>query len=251
MRSNYVKTENVTRFLGAFSNLEDRGASEACLMILDGEPGLGKSAFVSWWASQTGSVYLRSKKEWTPQWMMEELLQSIGVKNPAHAFKRKFSQAIEQLSHMAIQAERESSQFAIVIDECDHIASSGRMLETLRDISDLTEVPMIFVGMGKVRANFARFPQVARRISQHVEFARASERDIKALADGLCEVAIAPDLLDLLLNRSGGFFSEIVEGLSQIERFAQLNRVEATLEALQGQTLFNDRRTNKPIQVSI
>ncbi len=43
MKSAFVQTTNVRRYLQALSALEDRGASEACFIVIDGEPGLGKT----------------------------------------------------------------------------------------------------------------------------------------------------------------------------------------------------------------
>jgi len=50
--------------------LQMRGAQEACLIVIDGLPGLGKTTTLKNWVAQTGSVYLRAKKEWTPNWFM-------------------------------------------------------------------------------------------------------------------------------------------------------------------------------------
>ncbi len=43
MKNEFVKTKNVKSFLNALSALSQRGAKEACLMVVDGKPGLGKT----------------------------------------------------------------------------------------------------------------------------------------------------------------------------------------------------------------
>ena len=50
MKNEFVKTKNVKRFLTGIADLSTRGAQEACLMIVDGQPGLGKTQTVNWWA---------------------------------------------------------------------------------------------------------------------------------------------------------------------------------------------------------
>ncbi|MFN6984220.1 MAG: ATP-binding protein, partial [Rhizobium oryzihabitans] len=82
MKNTFVETSNVKRFLSALSALEDRGAQEACLAVVDGEPGLGKTTTLKNWVAQSGWVYLRAKKEWKSGWMMNELLEALPVKPP-------------------------------------------------------------------------------------------------------------------------------------------------------------------------
>lgn len=249
MRNRFVRTENVTRFLTGLAALQDRGAEEACLMVVDGIPGLGKTATISWWAAQQDCTYLRAKKEWTPAWMMREILASVGVRNPAYSFERMYAQALEALGARAREAERADEVFAVVIDEVDHISKSARLLETLRDLSDMLEIPFILVGMGRVRGNLTKFPQIASRCGPPVEFRKASFEDVVALAEGLCEVKIEKDLLQYLHTQSNGLFREIKEGLKNIERFAKLNGGVASLSAMEGKALLNDRRSGKAIMV--
>lgn len=97
MRNVFVETSNVSRFLTALDNLSQRGAEEACLVVVDGAPGLGKTTTLKHWVAQTGSIYLRAKKEWTPNWFMSELLESLRV-TPPHAFQKKYKLALEELA---------------------------------------------------------------------------------------------------------------------------------------------------------
>jgi DNA transposition AAA+ family ATPase len=251
-----VHTENTRRFLAALSALEGRGAEEACLMVVDGEPGLGKSATLQWWTIETRSIYIRARKEWSPAWMLRDLLTEVSIR-PAYSFENMFGQATERLSLLAMEAERERRSFAVVIDEVDHISRKGRLLETLRDLSDALEIPFILVGMGRVRHNLVRFPQVASRVGQYVEFKPAPLDDLRAMIDQVAEVSVGEDLVHYLHKVSGGRFREIKEGLKAIERFAERNnRGRADQDALclpdmAGQTLFNCRRTGRPVRAGV
>jgi hypothetical protein len=182
--------------------------------------------------------------------MMRELLQANGVTEPAHSFEKMYNQALESLGAQAVLSENNDEIFAVIIDEVDHISKSIRLLETLRDLSDMLEMPFLLVGMGRVRGNLTRFPQIASRIGQIIEFEPASLADVHALAEGLCEVKVADDLLEHLHKRSRGLHREIKEALNNIERFGKANGGgEVTLEAMTGQVLLNDRKTGSPITV--
>ncbi|MEW5728453.1 MAG: ATP-binding protein [Pseudomonadota bacterium] len=251
MKACFVKTGNAARFLAALAALNDRGAAEACLMVVDGEPGLGKTTIINWWAVQEGCVYLRCKKEWTPSWMLRELLGALRV-TPGHSFERMYGQALQELGSRARAAARDGSNFAVVVDEVDHISRRADMLETLRDLSDMLEIPFVLVGMGRVRHNLTRFPQVASRIGQLVEFRPCGIEDVQALVKGLCEVPVADDLVEFLQKVSEGFTREVKEGIKSIERFGKRNPGKTIdCQMMDGQVLLNDRRTGKPIVVRV
>ena len=251
MKNQFVETSNVKRFLGALAALEERGAQEACLVVVDGQPGLGKTTTLKHWVAQNGCVYLRAKKEWTPAWFMNELLETLRV-HPPHSFAKKYAKALEELAIRQSTAMMGRRIFGLVIDEADHVSSKSTILETIRDISDMIELPTILVGMGRVNDNLARFPQVASRVSQRVRFEKATKDDVRALIRARCEVTVADCLTDFVLTVSQGFNREVLEAIANIERFGLRFDVGAngvTMADMAGQVIVNDRRSNQAIKV--
>ena len=247
MKASFVKTENVQRLMAALTALEERGAGEACLMVVDGLPGLGKTAATAWMAARNDCVFARAKRNWTPNWMLKELLEQLRVQ-PAYRFETRFQQTIEALAGRADTARNNGETFAVVIDEVDYISRSDKMLSTLRDLSDFLEIPFILVGMGKVRTNLKRFPQVTSRVGQYVEFSPLTLTDVTAMVAGLSEVAVAPDLIALIHRHSKGFVREVKEAIAHIERLgARHSGAEIGVAEMAGQVLLNDRATSKPI----
>ena len=249
MKNTFVATKNANRFLDGLQNLNNRGASEACLMVVDGEPGMGKTNITQWWAVQNGAIYLRAKTQWTPRWFLEELLKFLNIA-PAHRYTERYNQAIEALASRSGNAILNNTTFGIVIDEADHIVRKREILETVRDLSDALEIPFILVGMGRIRTSLVRFPQVASRVGQYVDFKDNDEKDTANIAKALIDVDIAPNLLAFLHQVSRGRIREVLEGLKSIESFATRNKlVTVDLNAMAGQTLLNDRATGQPIKV--
>jgi urease gamma subunit len=249
MRNVFITTTNTKRFLAAIAALKERGAGEACLMVVDGEPGLSKSKTALWWATQNNAALLRATAEWTPAWMLSELLAQITKEPPAHGFRKMFKQALARLAQNAADAAREGRTFAVIIDEADYIIGTKKLMDTVRDLSDFTEIPFILIGMGRIRHQLKRFPQVVSRVSQIIEFERCGLDDTRAICRGLCEVELADDLVEWLHGISKGYVREIKEALAPIERFGRRNTGPATLAALAGQILLVDRSTGKPIRV--
>lgn len=221
-------------------------------MVVDGQPGLGKTTALHRWASQSGCVYVRAKKEWRPGWFLGDLLAQFRIA-PAHSYQKKYTQALEAMlqyqSAMAIQRRT----FAVVVDEADHVSRSADIIESIRDFSDTGDIVFVLVGMGKIRDNLTRFPQVASRVAQYVRFEPATADDVRAFFEKLCEVPVADDVIGFVHHVTQGFNREIMEAVASIERFGRRNKASAEapvrLSAMAGQPLINDRRTGMPILV--
>jgi DNA transposition AAA+ family ATPase len=252
VKNAFVETANVKRFQSALTALERRGATEACLMVVDGLPGLGKTTALHRWAVQSGGIYLRAKKEWTPSWFLNDLLAQFRIA-PHHTFQKRFSQALEAMLQHQSAMDLRKQTFAIVIDEADHISRKSDLMESIRDFSDMGDIVFVLVGMGKIRDNLTAFPQVASRIAQYVRFENASRDDVRAFYDTLCEVPVGDDVVSFTHQVTGGFNREVMEALATVERIGKRNGAAADrpvdLSLLSGQPLVNDRRTGAPIIV--
>jgi len=248
MRNVFVPLANTQAFLAGFETVQRRGASENCFMVVDGLPGYGKTSTAQWFAVQNQLPFVRAKREWRPSWMLREILEQVGV-TPAHSYERIFAQVIDTLGKRSAIALGEDRPFALIVDEADHVVGSGALMETLRDISDLIEVPTLLIGMGRINAGIKRFPQIASRAEAHVEFAKLTADCTRKLAAARCECAVADDLLAFLHDKAGGYAREVMTGLSAIERHGRRLGRPVSLADMDGQILLTERATNHPVRV--
>lgn len=253
MRDTFVETGNVRRFMGALKTLDERGAIEACMVVVDGKPGLGKTTTLSRWVAQTGSVYLRAQKGWDYSWFIQDLLTELSVSYQQIRGKReRFARVLQELQIRAEQAAIEDKVFGLVIDECDLVSARAEIMEAIRGISDIQFMPTILVGMGRLRDNLRRFPQIESRAPSKVEFQPASIEDVAALIRGRCEVPVAPDLVSFVHRLSKGYNREILDAIANIERFGR--RMDpgpegVTLADMSGLVVMRNRDTGKDIVV--
>lgn len=252
MRPDFVETSNYRRFTQALTRLDDRGAQEACLVVVDGKPGLGKTATMSRWTTQTGSIYLRAQRGWDYSWFVQELLTELSVTTFPRGRRDRFRMVIERLGALSANAVLEGQPFSLVIDEADLISGKPEVMEAIRGISDLQSLPTILVGMGKLRDNLRRFPQIESRAPNKVEFQPATLEDAAALVRGLAEVPVADDLIRFLHKLSKGFSREMVQGIKAIERFGQ--RIDVGPEGVThadmiGEVIMTNRETGREIIV--
>jgi DNA transposition AAA+ family ATPase len=249
VKRNFVSTENAKRLMAAVAALAKRGAREASLMVVDGQPGTSKTETTTWLAVQHGWPMVRANVKWTPGALLSGLCETMRVSAQNHSFQARFRALVEELSKLDADAERRNRAFAVVIDEADHVVGRRELIECVRDLSDTTNVIFILVGIGEIASRLTRFPQVLSRVGQRVEFRPASLADAECLAAGLCEVAVAADLVAYLHQRSGGYHREILDGLARIEAHGRLNGGPVTRAAMAGRPLLMDRKTGRLIEV--
>ncbi|KQI67979.1 hypothetical protein AN189_12950 [Loktanella sp. 3ANDIMAR09] len=253
MTNSFVQTKNWQRFQDGLRGLNTRGAEECRLVVIDGKPGLGKTTILSRWAVQERCVYLRAKSEWTPYWLLGEILTECQEALP-HGQEKRMNAVLATLSRQAQSADMAKRQFAVVIDEADHVAKKASMVELIRDITDLAAVPVILVGMGTIRDQLKRFPQVSSRVSRYVGFRPADVDDVRRFLNERCRVKIADDLVYFVHKATGGYNRELMEAIVSLDEVAMRNppadpEIGLTLAEMDGRQLINDRATSQPIIV--
>jgi DNA transposition AAA+ family ATPase len=210
MLTKTVKTRNITNVVAACDALIDRNKVVPGLGLVYSPPGYGKTTACEFLLERhPGGVAVRCFAVWTLSAMLSEICAGLRLE-PSTRPSKTVQTIIDFLTN---------NPRPIVVDEIDHLFAVPRLLETLRDIHDKTLSPIIFVGMAGVDRKFLRHPQIHRRITQSIELAPLDFQDLKLVADTICQVKLADDLLTHLLDRSRGVTGYAVVGLSQIERY--------------------------------
>lgn len=210
MRSETIKTSNVERFLAAQAKIQKRSVPEACIMLVSGEPGLGKSAVGTWWQAEHQGVFIRLTAATTPHWVLTDLVRELGQQTPAHRCEDLFAQAVGVLS---------SQRKLVIVDEVENgLGGNIKVLETLRDVTDMTLCPMVFLGREHVYGHLKKHRHFTGRIGAHAEFQRATRDDVKLLCDGLAEVPIGDDAVDHIHRDSEGYIREVLKRIEEAER---------------------------------
>ena len=238
MRKQFVKTSNYELFRTGITAVEKRGATEASLMLVTAEAGYGKSTTVDHWAIQNGAAYVRAKEGYTPSWFRSELAENLKLDTrgrPKELFGR-------------ISGYIGSNQVPIVVDEVEHCLESGAaVLEAIRDLSDLTEVLVILVGMDQVQTRIRRHAQISSRIARVVEFKPASIDDVVLTCEQLSEVKIAQDLIEEIHKQSAGRMRDIMNAIATVENTALRNGSKTiSLAEMAGQSLNHDWQSRRP-----
>lgn len=228
---------NIARFLDGVKTVEQRGAAEASWLLVTGEPGFGKTKTLNWFAAQNPSVHVRAKADWTPNWMLSDFSAALGLKTPRRT-EDLFNAVLAEI--LKLQNHRDG--FHVIVDEIDHAARSIRVLETLRDLTDTAEVPLIAGGHKGVSGALKRYPQIYSRIARVVEFSPASFDDVAAMCTTLSDVKVSKDMVAEIQARTQGRLRECMNAIARVEAFGRKSRETVTVESYGKRPLLSDER---------
>ncbi len=203
-----LKTEQL------LDNLLNRSSIVPGIGLIHGPSGFGKTTAVEWLFNQdeVNGIYVRCYKADTVTSILEQIAKEIGLAQ---------RHSVRTMVDGIVEAVREQ-ELCLFIDECDYVVGNARIMETLRDIYDATEQPLILVGMEEIARRISQRKQLFNRISQWIEFKPADLEDVALIASQMMEVNVDIDeaLLDLIRKRSHGVVRTIVAALDKIEKLA-------------------------------
>ena len=133
------------------------------------------------------------------------------------------------------------------MDEVDYLIDK-KIIETLRDIHDRTNCPMVLVGMKNLERKLSRYPHLMDRIYKKYKFEKYSADDIKLIISELSEIEITADGLEYL-SQQANQFRQIVKLLNKVEKLADINGIKKLDEdTLRG--ILNERADIETLQAS-
>jgi hypothetical protein len=221
---------NVQRFLDGQRTVENRGAREASWHLVKGEPGYGKSRTLAWWAAKKTPVFVRAKADWTPTWMLRDICACLGLQQSVRKHAMFEAVCTEIMAKNCLP---------LVVDEIDHAARNVKVLETLRDITDITESALIAGGMKDAEGLMKRYTQVRSRIAKVTSFGPATAADAQLICEQLCDVELAPDLVAEILRVTQGRVRLLMNAIARSEQFGKGVRGKLALADIKGKPLIS------------
>ncbi len=211
MKHIVVPVKNIARLAEASDALLTRTIGTPGIGLIFGKSGLGKTTATAWFVNQCNGIYVRALATWTPTAMLQTILVELDMATTGRC---------SSLVSRVVDALRNTGR-PLFLDEFDYIVENKRMTETLRDIHDLSSVPIVLIGMEGVQRKVQLREQFVNRVAQWVEFKPADFEDCRYLSDSMCEIGIKDELLKKLYQASNGVIRLLVIGLDAIERKAR------------------------------
>ena len=223
MNKIFVKTQNVKNFIGLVENLVNKPKNIPKMGLVYGEPGLGKSQTALWLACKYDGIYLRASNLMTGRWLLEEMVKELD-EIPRFLTSDNFNLVVKKL--------KQNPQI-IFIDEIDYLMNNYKTVETLRDIHDETDCPIIFIGMGLAHRKLERYKHLYDRFSEILKFETFGINDLSQIVNQLSDVPFTSDSIEYIYPKYNRF-RQIVQLINQMEIFAKDNNLtEITKEIME------------------
>ena len=229
MRKGFVPTRNFRLMTEAQNQVERRGAAEAGMVIIKGPYGVGKSKIVERWAVDNRAIFVRCMETWTKRALLDCLADQMGLDNRG----RNSEVQARIIGRLAVDMR------TLVFDEADHlIRSTPALLECIRDITDTCGVACFLVGMEKFGDKLGRHGHIASRVARIVDFQPLPLEDVQAACTKLCEVPLAPEVVQLMATQSQGRMRLVLNAIANLEQWAGANGwAEVKAEHVKGKAL--------------
>lgn len=215
MKQRFVETGNHRLFVASVAAVENRGSPEACILLLTGEPGTGKSCTVDNWGASHDAIYLDGIPGMNLAFLRDYLADQTGVRG-----RSKFDQYKGVVDHF--RANRQP----IILDEAQHgLPDRAACIEYLRRIAEQANILLVLVCHTSEKHRFGehRLAHVATRVSAAPELKPASVDDCAAYLAALCEVRTDPGIAAQVFEQSRG-------------RYRLMSNACRTLEVIGGKT---------------
>lgn len=217
MKSKTVEVKNVTRTQEMFENLHSRSMITPGIGLIHGPSGFGKTTTVTYMFNELTiagqqPLYVRCYATDTPSSFLARVMNELGAE-PMFPLRKMVDHVVRAMNERSL---------ALFVDEADHIIGQAKTMETIRDLYDSTEQPVVLIGMEEIARRISHRKQLFNRISEWVEFQAADIEDVNLFARELMDtrITVGEDLLDFIRQKSGGEVRRILIALEKIERAA-------------------------------
>ncbi len=225
MRDLFVPTKNTV----VADEASERALATRKILLINGRPGRGKTAWAHERAKRRGAVYVRLYSHWSLRMALQGILRDIlQVHVGLFSIDRLVARLWEGL------CELPGIEHELLVDEADYLLlpQLRRLLFILRDGFDSGYcLPTLISIEGLAHKLDAPesglYEAVKSRLSERVTFRDCSSADARSLAEKLVEgTVLAPDLVDDLLRIARGSLRSLMTSLAGVEQIAQAAEVK-------------------------
>jgi DNA transposition AAA+ family ATPase len=216
-----VKTKDVRRFDQGIYDLLNRSKGVEGQGVVWGPPGVGKTTALTLLANDYDAVYIRALGCSTVTSILGDLCRYLGGERKCR--RTDMVEYIVTKLTRGAAGEPKPAPRPIIVDEADYCIRQFDIMDSLRDIYDISGCPVILVGMEDIARRLQENGRFARRLTQWIEFRGLDLDDTALVASECCEIKLADDLIEYLHAQTMGNVGRIKIGLDKIEKFARAN----------------------------
>lgn len=194
-----------------------KGHGTPGLGVIRGPAGHGKSTVAMHVNATTqGSIFITCNERMTANYFLAKILKEFDEEK-SHSMNENLDRVIDALNY--------SECPLLVLDEADKMVVAG-FVEMVRNIYDMTGVPVLLVGEEKLRTNLMKEARTQSRVLVSQSILPANDEDARKLIDLYSEdVILSDDLVSYVNNLQSveGSARELIAWLDMITEHAREN----------------------------
>ena len=212
MKHQFVKTENHRRFLSSVAMLENRAASERCILPVIGKPAVGKTRTTDNWGSLNDAILI----EGVPGMSLRYLKDALKAETNIHE-KAAYAEFVAFVNFF----ENDGHPRQIILDECQHgFLNKAECIEYLRRIAEKAKTILVIVCHSSESRLLEKYEHIKTRIGCVCELQPPKLEYTALFAAELCEIGLDAALVAEVHKQSGARYRLISDALSNLERIA-------------------------------
>jgi Holliday junction resolvasome RuvABC ATP-dependent DNA helicase subunit len=218
MKDKIVQTSNITRAVSMLETLKNRSKRSDCLGLFYGRWGFGKSTTIEYIYTNSRCFYVRAMEAWrrSTNMMIEDIMRAYHVE-PKGRLKSDLPELIRTMK---------KNGYPLFIDEADRVVRKFTLIEIIRDLHDLSKIPIVLVGQENIVNMLGRrdLGPVFSRITSICEFKELTTQDIQHICMELCDLECSPKVASYIRTISLGDFRLVNALLTRAEGLCSLNK---------------------------
>ena len=224
MKKSFFPTNNYHQMRNAIDALVNREPSLPGMGLIVGKWGIGKSEAIDFYYGESTVYYVRAAALMGPRDLLEEICDEYQVM-PEYRTMSRFKQVCKMLK------QRRSP---LIIDEADYLFKKSINLDVIRDMHDISKVPIVLVGMEQFYERLEKYGQFWSRIlpAGIVEFKPLTPPEMIMVTEQWTGLKILPESAEDVCHHTGGDFRLIVGYLVAFEKACQVGTTQEISRAM-------------------
>jgi DNA transposition AAA+ family ATPase len=202
--------KNVAACMATMERLIDREPGRPGLGVFYGHSGFGKTYSAIYTQNRTRAARVEVGDSWTRKVLLEKICVELRVEP-----KGTIAQLVDKVVEALVDDDR-----PLIIDEADKLCDKG-MIELVRQLQEESGAPVLLLGEEKLPSKLAEVERVHNRVLVWEPAQACDLDDARALANLVCKIQIADDLLTTIREKSGGRARRIVVNLDNVVEAAR------------------------------
>jgi chromosomal replication initiation ATPase DnaA len=214
----FIETKNYRQLCDTIESLKSLKPGTPSLAVVHGRVGLGKTWGLYRYVVQnpTTTAYIYVKAGMTLLALLNEICYQL-QEPPTHRTEKSFNNAVRAII---------KSQTILFLDEADRLARNWKLIERMRDLNCLTNIPIVFIWTGDPyggHKSLARYPQVNDRIAKFFEFQPLDKTEIIRVAHQYTQININEAIAEYIISKTRGDFRKVIVTLNRIKELTIVN----------------------------